>query len=158
MKFISLDYLNKEINFVNEAFEYIKNSKNINETEKQNIILSRLGQGKFRKELINFWKGCSISMFDKSSILIASHIKPWNESNNFERLDLYNGLLLLPNYDKLFDRGYINFNRNGKIEISKFLNERDRKILNIDTKITIQNLKEEHFKYLDYHKEFCFIN
>ena len=40
-------------------------------------------------------------------ILIASHIKPWRVSNNNERLDVYNGLLLLPNLDKLFDKGYI---------------------------------------------------
>ena len=31
----------------------------------------------------------------------TSHIKPWRDADNQERLDAYNGLLLLPNYDKL---------------------------------------------------------
>jgi predicted restriction endonuclease len=122
------------------------------------LILSRIGQGNFRNNLIKYWSTCSVTNFDKTGLLIASHIKPWKESNNIERLDAFNGLLLLPNYDKLFDRGYINFDSNGKIKISKFLNAVDKNILNINSEIKLRNLEKEHIKYLEYHKEFCFIN
>lgn len=74
------------------------------------------------KNLIKYWNTCSVTNFDKTGLLIASHIKLWKESNNIERLDAFNGLLLLPNYNKSFDRGYINFDSNGKIRISKFIN------------------------------------
>lgn len=43
------------------------------------------------------------------ALLIASHIKPWCECDNTERLDGHNGLFLYPHIDKLFDRGWITF-------------------------------------------------
>ena len=49
------------------------------------------------------------------AVLIASHIKPWKDSDENERLDIDNGLLLCPNHDKAFDRGYISFDDNGLI-------------------------------------------
>lgn len=83
----------------------------IEQTTKEQIIESRIGQGEFRKKLINKWnKKCSISNCELLEILIASHIKPWKFSNNLERLDENNGLLLSPTYDKLFDKGFISFN------------------------------------------------
>lgn len=36
--------------------------------------------------------------------LVASHIKTWSHSNNIDRLDIQNGLLLCPNHDALFDK------------------------------------------------------
>jgi predicted restriction endonuclease len=135
----------------------IKNDKKIPITEKQNLTLSRIGQGKFRNELINYWSGCSVSKLDKVNLLVASHIKPWRESNNFERLDVFNGLLLLPNYDKLFDKGYINFDDKGKIRISKFLNSNDLKVLNVNSEIKLVNIENKHKEYLEYHNENCFI-
>lgn len=157
-KYLNNDYSAKiEISIKKEEVE-IKNNDKITITEKESLILSRVGQGNFRNDLIRYWNTCSVTNFDKTGLLIASHIKPWKESNNIERLDTFNGLLLLPNYDKLFDRGYINFDSNGKIRISKFINSVDKKILNINSEIKLRNLEKEHIKYLEYHKEFCFIN
>jgi putative restriction endonuclease len=48
----------------------------------------------------------------------ASHIKPWCESTNEERLNGENGLLLTPSIDHLFDRGFISFEDNGELLIS----------------------------------------
>lgn len=158
LKFINEDYLTKTKKSIKKEELVIKNNSKITVTEKKSIILSRIGQGSFKKNLIKYWNGCSISNFKKSGLLIASHIKPWKESNNTERLDSYNGLLLLPNYDKLFDKGYINFDSKGNIKISKFLNDVDRNILRIDSKIKLRNLEEAHINYLEYHNEYCFIN
>ena len=121
-------------------------------------MLARVGQGKFRKELIEYWNGCSITTFKRFDILVASHIKPWKDSNNFERIDVYNGLLLLPNYDKLFDRGYINFDKKGKILFSKLISDNDKQLLGLKNNIKLINVDDKHLKYLDYHRENCFMD
>lgn len=157
LKFIRSDFSNNIYIEIENKISEIKSSTKITVTEKLNLTLSRIGQGKFRNELINYWSGCSITKFDKVNLLVASHIKPWRESNNFERLDVYNGLLLLPNYDKLFDKGYINFDEHGKIKISKYINEDDQKILNINPEIKLLNIENSHREYLVYHSENCFI-
>jgi len=127
-------------------------------TEKEAIILSRIGQGQFRKQLLNYWKGCSITSFNKLDILVASHIKPWKDANNFERTDLFNGLVLLPNYDKLFDKGYITFDKKGKIIYSKFISDTEIKILGMEKELSLIRIEEQHKTYLNYHNENCFIN
>lgn len=158
LKFLNEDFYKTQKQLVLDEELKIKANTNIEVTEKENIVLSRVGQGKFRENLIKYWQGCSITNFEKTPLLIASHIKPWKESDNNERLDYFNGLLLLPNFDKLFDRGYINFDATGKIIISKFLNENDINILNLDSQIRLRSLAKSHIDYLDYHREFCFIS
>ncbi len=71
---------------------------------------SRVGQGDFRKSLIEKYDGkCVVTGIDLTKLLIASHIKPWRISDNKERLSSENGLLLSANLDKLFDSGLITF-------------------------------------------------
>lgn len=135
---------------IDDTINQIHNDKTLSNLEKESIILSRIGQGKFREELIELWKGCAISQFEDTRFLIASHIKPWKKSTNHEKIDKYNGLLLLPTYDRLFDLGYISFDDNGKIIISKLLNNFDK--LNIDNNIII-DIKNNNKKYLKYHRE-----
>ena len=155
--FIESNYEIKKEREIRLEISNIDNDKTLKNTEKTAIIQSRLGQGVFRNKLIEYWHGCSISSFKKSEILVASHIKPWKNSNNEERLDMYNGLLLLPNYDKLFDKGYISFDDEGQILISKYLTEEDKCILNINSNICLTRIEEEHKKYMHYHNENCFI-
>ena len=66
-------------------------------------------------------------------------------------------MLLLPNYDKLFDRGYINFDKNGKILISKLINDDEIEILGIKKDAKLFKLENEYQKYLDYHRKNCFM-
>ncbi|MEI7676939.1 MAG: helix-turn-helix domain-containing protein [Bacteroidales bacterium] len=126
-------------------------------TEKSTLMLARVGQGKFRKQLIEYWNGCSITGFNRFDLLVASHIKPWKDSNNSERIDVYNGLLLLPNYDKLFDRGYINFDRKGKILFSKLISDNDKNTFGLSDNVKLINLEVNHIKYLEFHRENCFM-
>ncbi len=146
-------------NFKNAEFELnkIKKDPELSTTDKETLYLSRKGQGKYRKGLIDLWKACSISGYKQISILIASHIKPWIISNNIERVDPYNGFLLLPNYDKLFDKGLITFDSNGKIKISnKFIeNDKDLEILGINENSLIKVFKE-NIKYLEFHQNYVF--
>jgi predicted restriction endonuclease len=54
-------------------------------------------------------------------INIAGHIKPWCDSNQYEKVDVNNGLLLAPQYDLLFDKGLISFNPKGEVIKAKEL-------------------------------------
>ena len=91
-----------------------------------------------------------------TDLLIASHIKPWSESSNKEKLDRYNGLLLLPNYDKLFDKHLISFDDDGKIIISSQIKEEEYKVLGISANDKLFKILPENKPYLKIHREiFC---
>ena len=131
----------------------IDSTENITDTEKQRLVSTRIGQGWFRNQLIEHWGECVITGCDDFSVLRASHIKPWSVSSNKERLDVYNGLLLSPNLDVLFDKGYIGFDDSGKIIISEKITDVNiqRLGVNKDIKITIA---KEHIKFLKWHRSF----
>lgn len=147
----------------NESFEYkiidtIKSS-NISDTEKEAIIKARIGQGLYRKNLINKYDcKCVVTGIDNPKLLMASHIKPWSICNNHERIDLENGLLLSANMDKLFDCGLITFSQNGKMFISSYVGKENEKRLQI-SKDKIVNLKatNELLNYLEYHRDILFV-
>jgi predicted restriction endonuclease len=125
----------------------------IQATEKLAYITARVGQGKYRQKLIGYWGQCALTGFNDVRFLVASHIKPWRASDNQEKLDLYNGLLLLPNIDKAFDLGFITFSDKGKIIISPQLEESER--LGITTGMNIK-LESPHQIYMKYHREKVF--
>jgi putative restriction endonuclease len=77
-------------------------------TEAERLIVQRVGQDLFRNALMDYWQGrCCVTGLAISALLRASHIKPWAkcDSDN-ERLDVFNGLLLAPHVDALFDGGF----------------------------------------------------
>jgi 5-methylcytosine-specific restriction protein A len=129
---------------------------NLRETERQVVRESRLGQGTFRRRLIQFWSECAVTGCGEITLLRASHIKPWRDSSNEERLDVYNGFLLLPNLDSAFDSGLISFQNNGKIIVSEKLPEEDREVLGICRDMEIDRICRYHVKYLEYHRENVF--
>lgn len=124
-------------------------------TQKEITTLSRIGQGIFRIKLFEIWKGCSVSNLNFPELLRASHIKPWRTSNDQERLDPYNGLLLTPTYDLLFDRGYISFNTNGEILISKKI-MKNITSLNINPQIKLRQVFDKNKTFLEYHRDELF--
>lgn len=131
----------------------INESDNIPETEKLQLIKSRIGQGLFRTQLLDEVKICPITLINDSRILIASHIKPWRASSNAERLDVKNGLLFTPTYDKLFDAGYITFTMEKRIVVSPWLSNDTIEKLNIAAGREYPMLYirgREH--YLEYHR------
>ena len=88
------------------------------ETDRQAIVLGRRGQGPFKKRVMQLERACRVTGVDREEHLRASHCKPWRDSTNEERLDGENGLLLTPNIDHLFDRGFIAFEGNGQVIVS----------------------------------------
>ena len=92
--------------------------KAIAETEKSALILARRGQGLFKQRVRLLERRCRITGVDRIEHLRASHCKPWRSSDDGERLDGENGLLLTPTIDHLFDRGFISFEADGKLLVS----------------------------------------
>ena len=119
-----------------------KQNKHIETTEKIVRQKIRIGQNSFRCNLLESLKKCPITQIDDKKLLIASHIKPWVHSNNVERLDPYNGLLLSPLYDKLFDKGIglITFTSEKEILISKKLSSENRARLCVNNRDYISEL------------------
>lgn len=157
LAFINSDYHKRIADSIVSEIKAVEKDKSIKVTEKDSIVKSRIGQGIFRKGLIDYWHGCAISQCPLTWLLIASHIKPWRDADNQERLDTYNGLLLLPNYDKLFDLGYISFNQKGKIMYSRLLDKFDRETIGLTNDLHLVKFEEQHLKYLKYHNENCFL-
>jgi hypothetical protein len=91
-------------------------------TEKESLIRARRGQGQYRQDLERVEIGCRLTGTIDRRHLRASHIKPWYLSNDNEKLDPNNGLLLSPHVGHLFDRGYISFTDEGELLVSKALN------------------------------------
>lgn len=135
----------------------IAQNPNLTETEKQQLVKARIGQGAFRDSLIAHWRKCCVTGCDYVPVLRASHIKPWRDSSNEERLDKFNGLLLSPNLDALFDKGLISFTNSGEVLISQLLSVSTRQALGCcsDAKVA---LKSEHAKYMAWHRENVFID
>lgn len=157
LAFINSDYHKRIVDSIVSEINAVENDNTIKATEKESIVKSRIGQGVFRKGLIDYWHGCAISQCPLTWMLVASHIKPWREADNQERLDNYNGLLLLPNYDKLFDLGYISFDQKGKIMYSRLLDKFDRDTIGLTNDLHLVKFEEQHLKYLKYHNENCFL-
>lgn len=131
----------------------IKYLDNPNETERNGLITSRIGHGIYRRRVLVRWGfRCAVTNFGEAGILIASHIVPWKEANNFERLDPENGILLSPVYDALFDRHLISFQDDGTIAISNLLAEHDLSVLGITRNEQIKGFKPENFIYLERHR------
>lgn len=139
-----------------ENMDEINDTDILTSTEKEIVIKARLVQGAFREKLIRYWRGCAISRCPQVDLLIASHIKPWSLSTDEEKVDVFNGLLLLPHYDKLFDSGYMTFTPEGKVVYSELLSDDVRRILNLTNDLSLCHLEERHKQYLQYHNEYCF--
>ena len=120
-------------------------------TERQGLVISRVGQGYYRQELIKKFNGrCAVTSIDREEILIASHIVPWRLSTDEERIDVDNGILLSPLYDALFDKHLISFKDDGEILIANSIKDDNLKTnIRLNAKIIVT---EGMKKYLSRHR------
>ncbi|MCC6207417.1 MAG: HNH endonuclease [Gammaproteobacteria bacterium] len=129
------------------------------DTEKQALIMARRGQGKFRENVSHLERKCRITKVDRPEHLRASHIKPWRDSSNQERLDGENGLLLTPTIDHLFDRGFISFEDNGRLLISPVAHKPSLERMGIETQqaVNVGAFTNQQAQQLDFHRNFVFL-
>lgn len=105
-------------------------------TTRLSLSLARIGQGKFRQDLLDQWgHACAVTGLTQGRVLRASHVLPWKDSNNKQRLDPDNGLILSANLDTLFDAGLISFAANGTMLVSRALGPSERKELGLPMKL-----------------------
>ena len=144
-----------ELNSVNEDKIDVYESNNTPIiTERSGLITSRVGQGAYRKRIIHRWEyKCAVTNFNRLNILIASHIVPWAQSNDTERLDVHNGILLSPTYDALFDKHLITFDNKGKIILSDQIEHSAYQKIGVTGNEQIQNLSQHNIHYLDRHNQ-----
>lgn len=140
-------------------------------TVKASVIQARRGQGVFRRNVEAREKACRLTGITNPALLIASHIKPWRACTTAdERLDGANGLMLTPDADHLFDRGFITFADDGDVLVSRRVPDDDLRRLGFeqlmrqrsglsDTAAVWQAgaLSESCNQYLGYHRSQVFI-
>lgn len=138
----------------------VKTQNMPNSTEAERLVVQRVGQDIFRSALLDYWRGrCCVTGLAVPSLLRASHIKPWAKcASDDERLDVFNGLLLAPHIDALFDGGWISFSDRGGVLVSKDLSSTARAQLGVSSEWLIQGLTPAHAEFLAHHRKFEFLN
>lgn len=105
----------------------------VEKTEREGMVLARIGQGKFRQNVIDAWgngESCALTLTNIREMLIASHIVPWSKcSSNEQRLDGANGILLCAHIDKLFDAHLLTFVKQGSKFVLKLSSNIDSSLL-----------------------------
>ena len=137
----------------------INKDSTLTTTEKEEVIKSRRGQGNFKNRVYAIESQCRVTKVDKSEHLIASHIKPWRVSDNKERLDGENGLLLTPSIDHLFDRGYISFRSSGTLLVSPTAHLPTLIKMGIPRtqECNVGNFTKVQSRYLEFHRDSIFL-
>lgn len=137
----------------------IKDRDDIQNTERVSLVNARRGQGLFKERVKLIERQCRITKVDNSIHLIASHIKPWRDGENRERLDGENGLLLTPSIDHLFDGGFISFENNGELLVSPRADKMSLKKMGVpvEEKYGAGSFTAGQKHYLDYHRKEIFL-
>ena len=131
----------------------IRNYKKPDKTERSGLVTSRVGQGYYRQLIREKWNNrCPVTGCEIIKILISSHIVPWSECNENERLDVENGILLSPNVDSLFDKHLISFSDEGEMLLSDKISEDVLTQLGIHEKVVLP-VSHGMKKYLKRHRE-----
>jgi HNH endonuclease len=118
-----------------------------NKTTRKALIDARLGQGRFRSDVGRRWGNkCAVTGCAVSEMLRASHVKPWFDCTNLERLDPSNGLLLVAHIDALFDNGLISFENDGSMLVSDRVAREERRRFRLPANLRSKLTRaEKHF-------------
>lgn len=124
----------------------------VGSTFREQLIRARRGQGVFRANVRLHERSCRVTHVDDVRHLRASHIKPWRDANDQERLDGSNGLLLSPHIDHLFDEGYITFSQSEGLIVVPEVKVKLLDAWGIDAGVRVGEFSREQSAYLDYHR------
>lgn len=126
-------------------------------TTKSALVDARLGQGRFRRELLRRWNGaCAVTGCRIGAMLRASHCKPWRKADDSERLDSNNGLILTANIDALFDAGLIGFDADGRMLFACVVSSLERQELGLPG--ALRRVPNPRLRvYLEFHRNHVFL-
>ena len=142
--------------FDDAAEERIRQRTDIGPTVKKTLVDARRGRGVFRLNLEQVERTCRVTGVLDRRHLRATHIKPWSICDDREMLDGFNGLLLAPHIDHLFDRGYVSFSDSGDLLVSKELNHAVLESWGIALPRNVGPFSGEQCRYLEYHRVHVF--
>jgi putative restriction endonuclease len=127
----------------------------IRETERTALVQARRGQGLFRDNVRSIERACRITKVERMEHLVASHVQPWRDSSNDQRLDGENGLLLTPTVDHLFDKGFISFEDSGQLIVSPVADPISLKRMGVDSVgcVNVGAFSQGQRRYLEFHRE-----
>ena len=130
----------------------------LNAIDREILTRSRgFAQRLFRGNLFRLWDGaCAVTGVREPKVLKASHIKPWTKSEVIEKVDHFNGLLLIPNLDSLFNEGLISFKDDGDVMVSNKLDREDGRRMCITDSLHLKQVFTETKPYLDFHRSMLF--
>jgi putative restriction endonuclease len=133
----------------------IRDDRQLSETEREALVMSRRGQGVFRANVQLIERACRVTKVERREHLIASHIKPWRDSSNDERLNGENGLLLTPSIDHLFDKGFLSFENGGDLIVSPVADPVSLRRMGIpvDRTINVGAFSTDQRRFLEYHRD-----
>ncbi len=129
---------------------------NLGPVEKTQLTKARIGQGKFKHNVLLRESKCRVTGISDPVHLRASHIKPWAKSSDQEKLDGNNGLMLAPHIDHLFDRGWITFKDNGDIMRSPHCAPEVLDAFGIGVNENVGGFSSEQCEYLEFHRSNIF--
>ena len=132
--------------------EFVVPDDIIGPTFTEQVIKARRGQGVFRANIMLVERECRVTHVSEKRHLRASHIKPWREANNSERLDRNNGLLLSLHIDHLFDQGYITFSPSHQLLVVPDVRTNLLDKWGIDAGTNVGEFKREQQAFLEYHR------
>ena len=136
-----------------QDIEIVKAMADVPETQRRQLVAARVGQGLFRRRALLMGAQCRVTGVTEKRLLRASHIKPWRECDNFERLDGANGLMLSPHVDALFDQELMTFSESGQILVSKNLDPEILHRWSISKPAVTVGFSKEQRAYLAIHRE-----
>jgi hypothetical protein len=156
----------------NAVQRQIEADASLDSTTKQTLIQARRGQGKFRRNVEALQGACRLTGITNPALLNASHIKPWRVCKTpHERLDGMNGLMLTPDADRLFDRGYISFDGDGAVRVSERADPDDLRRLGFEQLVwqrfgvgeapsnwRTDSFHDQQQDYLAYHRKHVFVS
>lgn len=125
-------------------------------TSREQQALARVGQGLFRKRVAEVEQGCRVTGLNELEHLRASHIKPWRDSNDAERLDANNGLLLSPHIDHLFDQGHLTFTPDGTALFAASLSRAVIDQWNLKRAVGVRAFNVKQGAFMEYHRKHVF--
>lgn len=145
----------------NAAREYRERLESLrpDSTEVERVVRQRVGQDLFRGALLDYWgHACAVTGLTVPALLRASHAKPWAAcENDEERLDVFNGFLLAPHLDALFDGGWVTFDDAGELVLSPRLSRATLEVLGLSERaLRLRWIEADHVPYLAYHREYVF--
>lgn len=130
----------------------IEGDPDIPETQRLQLAKARVGQGLFRKRVMLVDPRCRVTGVEDPRLLIASHIKPWRDATNPERINGYNGIMLSPHVDALFDERLIAFENDGRMLVHRSLprDVLDRWAIRPDT--VVEKFHPQQHDFLEHHR------